>query len=85
MKRFVMLTQDACPNCERLKLMLEKPLKGQYTDQIEIVHRREQPERFEALAAQYHLHVTPAVIDLQRERTLTDTSGLGAVKGFLSQ
>lgn len=84
MKRFVMLTQDNCPNCERLKLMLDKPLKGQFNEQLETVHRREQTERFEELAQQYQVMATPVLIDLQAERVLTNTSGLGEVKAFLS-
>lgn len=83
-KRFVMMTQDNCPNCERLKLMLEKPLKGQFSEQIETVHRREQPDRFEALVGEYHLQVTPALIDLQTGKALLNTGGLGEVKAFLS-
>ena len=82
--RFVLLTQDNCPNCERLKLMLDKPLKGQFNDQIELVHREERSSDFEALVSEFGVQSTPALIDRERGEVLRNTGGLGEVKNFLS-
>lgn len=82
--RFVLLTQDQCPNCDRLKLMLQKPLKGQFDGQITTVHREQHAAEFEGLAAQYAVVSTPVLIDLERGEVLRNTGGLGEVKNFLS-
>lgn len=81
--RFVLLTQDNCPNCERLKLMLAKPLRGQFDDQIETLHREERSADFEALAAEYGVQSTPVLIDRERGEVLRNAGGLGEVKNFL--
>lgn len=36
----VLLTQDHCPNCERLGALLAKLLKGQFDAQIEVCTAR---------------------------------------------
>lgn len=82
--RFALMTQNDCANCERLKLMLDKPLRGQFSDQIETVHRQEQPERFEALTQAHALMRTPALINLESGAVLLDTQSLHEVKRFLS-
>ncbi|MFB9993187.1 thioredoxin fold domain-containing protein [Deinococcus oregonensis] len=80
---FVMLTQNDCPQCERLKLMLEKPLRGQFGSQIRAVHRQEQAEEFSILVEQYGIQTTPALLHLPSGRVLLNTGGLGEVKSFL--
>jgi glutaredoxin len=82
---FVMLTQNDCPQCERLKLMLDKPLRGQFGSQIQTVHRQEQAEEFSALVEQHGIQTTPALLHLPSGRVLLNTSGLGEVKNFLMQ
>ncbi|WP_261665207.1 thioredoxin family protein [Deinococcus sp. Marseille-Q6407] len=82
--RFILLTQDHCPNCERLRLMLDKPLKGQFNDQIDVVHREQNTAEFEALTTEYGVQSTPALIDRERGAILRNTGGLGEVKNFLS-
>lgn len=82
---FVLLTQDDCPNCERLKRMLAGPLKGQFDDQIETVHRQRQPEGFDRWVSHYDLRSVPALIRLADGAQVRETGGLGEVKGFLSQ
>lgn len=82
MPMFTLLTQDECPNCERLKLMLKGPLKGQFDDQIRTVHRQSQPEEFEALTKQHSIQSVPALIDSQG-RVLVKLGGLGEVRAFL--
>ena len=82
---FVMLTQNDCPQCERLKLMLDKPLRGQFGSQIQTVHRQEQAEEFSALVEQHGIQTTPALLHLPTGRVLLNTSGLGEVKNFLMQ
>lgn len=84
MKRFALLTQDNCPNCERLKLMLAQPLRGQFDAHIDVLHRSGHPEEFMALAREYRVQATPALIDRQFGRTLTQTGSLGEVRAFLS-
>lgn len=82
--RFALLTQDQCVNCDRLKLMLAKPLKGQFDSQITTVHREQNAMEFEELAAQYGVASTPVLIDLERGEVLRNTTGLGEVKKFLT-
>nr|WP_255639453.1 thioredoxin [Deinococcus betulae] len=65
--------------------MLALPLRGAFDDQIEVVHRQEQPEQFETLAETYHLSRTPALLHRPSGKLLLDTGGLGAVKAFLQQ
>lgn len=81
---FVMLTQDDCPNCERLKLMLEKPLRGQFESQIEVVHRQQHAEAFSALTESSGVRSTPALIHRASGKVLLNTGGLGEVRGFLT-
>ncbi|MFK7602868.1 thioredoxin [Deinococcus sp. SM5_A1] len=81
---FVMLTQDDCPNCERLKLMLEKPLRGQFESQIEVIHRQQQAEEFAALTKSSGVMATPALIHRASGKVLLTTGGLGEVRGFLT-
>ena len=82
--RFLLLTQDACPDCERLKLMLDKPLRGAYADQIRTVHRQADGAEFEALTAQHGLLAVPVLIDTETGAVLRKTGGLGEVRAFLS-
>ncbi|KQR22961.1 hypothetical protein [Deinococcus sp. Leaf326] len=79
----LMLTQDACPDCERLKLMLDKPLRGQFASLIHPVHRQNQPDEFESVVALYNVQKTPALINTASGRVLLNTGGLGEVKAFL--
>lgn len=84
-KPFLLLTQDACPNCERLKKMLAGPLRGQFDEQIEMVHRESEPERFIALAEQFELRSVPVLIRRVDGLQLKNHGSLGEVKGFLTQ
>lgn len=79
---FVLLTQDACPNCERLKKMLSGPLKGAFDDRIEVIHRQTSAERFSELAQIHRIQSVPALIHTSGA-TLLQTSGLGEVQRFL--
>ncbi|MFC6592642.1 thioredoxin [Deinococcus lacus] len=82
---FLLLTQDACPQCERLKLMLSAPLKGKFDRQIEVLHRQQQPDDFASVAEQYGVRATPVLIHRASGQVLSETGGLGAVKAFLEQ
>ncbi|MGY2896544.1 thioredoxin [Deinococcus sp. UYEF24] len=84
MTEFVMLTQDACSECERLKQMLARPLKGKYDALIEVVHRAAQPEEFAAQVERYHLSKTPVLIHPASGSVLTQTASLGEVSAFLN-
>lgn len=83
-KSFVLLTQDDCPNCERLKKMLAGPLKGQFDGEIETVHRQSEPERFIALVERFHVQSVPALIRVADGGQARVTDGLGEVKSFLT-
>lgn len=80
---FVLLTQDDCPNCERLKLMLEKPLRGQFDAQIEVIHRQQHAGAFAALTRSSGVMGTPALVHRASGRVLVNTAGLGEVRRFL--
>lgn len=77
-----LLTQDDCPNCERLKKMLAGPLKGAFDGQIEVVHRQSSPERFSELAQTHQVQSLPALVH-HGGAVLLNTSGLGEVQRFL--
>lgn len=81
---FVLLTQDACPGCERLKKMLAGPLKGQFDEKIEVVHRQSDPAHFEALTAQFGVRSAPALIRRADGEQVRDAGSLGEVKAFLT-
>ena len=83
MAEFLLLTQDACPDCDRLKQMLARPLKGRYDGRIEVVHRTMQPEVFAEQVARHHLRRAPALIHPGSGALLTDTRALSEVIGFL--
>lgn len=84
MTQFILLTKDQCPQCDRLKQMLKVPLKGQYDDQIEVVHKETNLSRFQELVTQYNIKSVPVIIH-QSGAVLTQTQGLSSVKSFLSQ
>lgn len=79
---FALLTQDDCPNCDRLKRMLAQPLKGQYDARVQVIHRQQQPDAFAALTAQHDLRATPALIHTPSGDVLRVPGGLGEVKAF---
>lgn len=79
---FLLLTQDDCPNCERLKKMLAGPLKGAFDEQIEVVHRQSNPERFSELAQTHQVQSLPVLVH-HSGAVLLNTSGLGEVQRFL--
>lgn len=80
---FLLLTQDACPGCERLKKMLAGPLKGDFDAQIEVVHRQSAPERFGALTEQFGVRSVPALIRRADGEQVRDAGSLGDVRAFL--
>lgn len=80
---FVLLTQPHCPQCERLERLLSGPLRGQYAEQIEIVHRGERPDDFTRLAEAHGLRSTPALVHRASGEVLVGTPGLGEVQRFL--
>ncbi|WP_205747040.1 thioredoxin [Deinococcus sp. KSM4-11] len=82
---YILLTQEACAECERLKRLLAGPLKGHYGDRITVIHRQEQPEAFAHLAEQYELRAAPALLHVASGRTQRGKFGLGEVRRFLEQ
>lgn len=81
----MLLTQDHCPQCERLERMLAGPLKGQFTARIAVVHRQQHPDEFAALARRYGVRTTPALVHRSSGQTLPGSAGLGEVAGFLKR
>lgn len=80
---FIILSQDDCPRCERLRAMLAGPLRGRYDGDVTVVHRQSQPDTFQNLAERYGVKTTPAVVHLPSGEVLLDTGSLGAVDTFL--
>ncbi|MFC4454784.1 thioredoxin [Deinococcus sonorensis] len=78
---FVLLTQDHCPACERLERMLSGPLKGQFTPQIEVVHRQRDPEEFEHLTRLHAVRSTPTLLH-RPSAALLHPTGLSEVHRF---
>ena len=85
MAEFLLLTQDACPECERQKQMLARPLRGHYDDLIRTVHRQNDAAEFAALAERHGLRRTPVLIHAGSGELLTRTGSPGEVRGFLER
>lgn len=83
--RYKMLTQDNCPNCAKLKMMLEKPLKGKFDSVIEVVHRQENPEAFLAAVKENQVSSVPVIIDTETNEVLRDFSSGVKISAFLSK
>lgn len=81
---FVLLIQDACPECERMKKMLAGPLKGQFNDRIQFLHRQVDETRFLELSETHDIRTTPALVNAQSGEVLFRT-GLGEVRAFLNK
>lgn len=81
--KYVMLTQDNCNNCERLKLLLAKPMKGEFDSIIDKVHRQSEPERFLALVREYQVATVPVLINLESKEVMTRFDNGLHVKRFL--
>lgn len=82
---FALLTQDDCPSCERLKRMLAGPLRGAFTDRIELIHRQSVPDIFAQLVQAHGVQSVPALIHRPSGAVLRRTDGLGEVRQFLGQ
>lgn len=80
---FVLLTQEDCPNCERLKKMLAGPLRGTFDGQIEVVHRQSDPDAFEEQTRLHGLQSVPVLIHRISGAALLGSQGLGEIKRFL--
>ena len=84
MSDFILLTQDSCPMCERLKMMLRGPLKGEFDDRIEVVHLQSDEARFQELVAQHGIQKTPTLLHAESGRRLLNDQSLHEVKTFLT-
>lgn len=80
---FVLLTQDNCAPCERLKSMLSGPLRGAFDAQIHRVHRQEREDEFVALAGRHGVRSTPALIRLRDGASVGGEASIGAVRTLL--
>ncbi len=81
--RFVILSQDDCPRCERLKMMLAQPLRGRYQGDLTVIHRQTQPELFKTLAEIYSVSSTPVIIHQASGKVLSAVESLLSVRTFL--
>lgn len=82
---FILLSQDDCPRCERLKAMLERPLRNKYQYDVTVVHRQREPELFSEVAARYGVRSTPVLIERSSGAVLVNTESLSTVNAFLSR
>lgn len=82
---FVLLTQEGCPQCERLERMLAGPLQGKFSERIAVVHRQQHPAEFERLARAHGIRTTPALIHRPSGEVMTPPAGLGEVSRFLGR
>lgn len=80
---FIILSQDDCSRCERLKLMLEQPLENRFKDAITVVHRQDRLELFQHLAERYGVLSTPVIVYQATGDVLTDVNSLMEVRRFL--
>lgn len=83
MTKFIMLTQDNCNRCERLKLLLKKPLKGEFDEVIITVHRQDNPDEFLASVRKYQVGSTPVLINTETSEVMTNFDNGLQVRRFL--
>lgn len=57
-----MLTKDGCPKCTQLKMFLQMGLGDKYKDDIEVIHKNEKPEEYEALVERFSLQTAPVLV-----------------------
>lgn len=67
-----LLTQDNCPKCENIKLLLQKAFNNKYQDDITVIHRQTNEAQFNDLAQKYQIRTTPALISSETELVLRD-------------
>jgi glutaredoxin len=84
MKDYILLSKDNCPQCENLKKMLAKPMKGKFDDVIQVVHKETNPEEFDRYAKEYNIQSTPAIISLKTDTTLNRFDSGPRIAAFLS-
>lgn len=76
----IILTQNNCPNCEKLKMFLKFGLRGKYDQYIKEVSKYETPELFNELVTKTEVSSTPAIVI--QDEVLKDTQPT-KVKEFL--
>lgn len=76
------LSQKVCPKCDQLFQYLKFGLQNQYADKITVIKKEENETEFYALANQFNIIATPAIII--NDKVLTDCSPL-KVGEFLKQ
>lgn len=81
--KYVILTADDCPQCERLGKMLTK-LKAVDHKAITYVDKQ-QPELFNALVYEYGIKSLPALICRPHAQVLRDCSSLSTVQRFFEE
>ncbi|RYL99221.1 glutaredoxin [Sporolactobacillus sp. THM7-7] len=72
-KKVLMITKRVCPYCERAKIVLNEALGGQYNDQIEMLVREDDEERFAKLKEKYQFLTVPTFIDKEKGTVLSDS------------
>lgn len=80
MTKVKMLTQENCTNCVALKQFLEFGLNNKYKDNIEIIKREENPEKFNELVNKFDIYTSPALIF--NNDVLTDCSPSNVMNFF---
>ncbi|BBN98330.1 glutaredoxin family protein [Sporolactobacillus terrae] len=72
-KKVLMITQTVCPYCDRAKMVLNHALEGKYNDQIELLVREDDQERFDQLKQKYQFLTVPTFIDKKTGKVLSDS------------
>ncbi len=70
-----LLTQDNCPKCDNVKMILDKAFQNKYSDNIQIVHRQTDEKLFMDLVNKHQIRSTPALIandDVLREPSISN-------------
>ncbi|WP_214873387.1 glutaredoxin [Exiguobacterium sp. s140] len=70
--KMMMLTKEGCPKCVQLKMFLKMGMADKYKDEIEVIHKDEQPERYQELVERFALQTAPVLI--HGEDVLLDTT-----------
>lgn len=80
--KVTMLTQNNCPKCTALKQFLTLGLRNKYADDIEVLNREDDEERFMSLVKKHNIMSTPVLI--HEDEVLVDTAP-SKVSDFLAK
>lgn len=76
----IILTQEACPSCNSLKLFLLAAMGGKYDDKIEFIKKEENEELYREWVERVETMQTPTTIFLDGDEVVEVLTGFNPAK-----